>query len=167
MTTYSGISNAIIDQDSPLTQDLLTLLRDNPIAQAEGATGSQRTLSQALNLTTVQQTSYAGIADGSVVLASTDMTFSRAFRWLVCGEFNLNTTAQTGTSALRFQGSANNSTWTTIQVLASSTGTQADFNIARVVAPGTAYRYYRVIADGDADHVTAAAYFSMTCIGAA
>lgn len=37
MTTYTAITNASIDQDSPLTTDLVTLLRNNPIAMAEGS----------------------------------------------------------------------------------------------------------------------------------
>jgi hypothetical protein len=37
MTTYTAIPNADIDQDSPLTQTLMTLNRDNPIAMAEGS----------------------------------------------------------------------------------------------------------------------------------
>jgi len=37
MPSYSAIANSDIDQDSPLTDALLTLLRDNPIAIAEGA----------------------------------------------------------------------------------------------------------------------------------
>lgn len=40
MTTYTAIPNGDIDQDSPLTQPLLTALRDNPIAAREGATGA-------------------------------------------------------------------------------------------------------------------------------
>ena len=36
MTTYTTITNAEIDQDSPITQPLLTALRDNPLAIAEG-----------------------------------------------------------------------------------------------------------------------------------
>ena len=42
MTTYTAIPNGDIDQDSPLTQPLLTLVRDNPIAISEGATGAPR-----------------------------------------------------------------------------------------------------------------------------
>ena len=38
MTTYQSIGNGQIDQDSPMTQDLFTLLRDNPIAGFEGST---------------------------------------------------------------------------------------------------------------------------------
>ena len=40
MTTYSPISNTELDQDSPITQPLMTALRDNPIAISEGATSA-------------------------------------------------------------------------------------------------------------------------------
>jgi len=40
MTTYSPISNTEIDQDSPITQPLVTALRDNPIAISEGASSA-------------------------------------------------------------------------------------------------------------------------------
>lgn len=40
MTTWTDIANSAVDQDSPFTQPLLTLLRDNPIAALEGATGA-------------------------------------------------------------------------------------------------------------------------------
>ena len=36
MTSYVAIPNGDIDQDSPVTQPLMTALRDNPIAIAEG-----------------------------------------------------------------------------------------------------------------------------------
>lgn len=42
MTTYTAIPNGDIDQDSPITQPLMTLYRDNPIAISEGATGAPR-----------------------------------------------------------------------------------------------------------------------------
>lgn len=42
MTTYTAITNGQIDQDSPITQPLMTALRDNPIAITEGATGAPR-----------------------------------------------------------------------------------------------------------------------------
>lgn len=37
MTAYAAIANGDIDQDSPVTQPLMTALRDNPIATAEGS----------------------------------------------------------------------------------------------------------------------------------
>lgn len=42
MTTYTAITNAEIDQDSPVTEPLMTKLRDNPLAIAEGASGAPR-----------------------------------------------------------------------------------------------------------------------------
>lgn len=42
MTSYVAIANGEIDQDSPVTQALMTALRDNPIAITEGAVGAPR-----------------------------------------------------------------------------------------------------------------------------
>ena len=41
-TSYSAILNSEVDPDSPLTTSLMTRLRDNPIAIAEGASGAPR-----------------------------------------------------------------------------------------------------------------------------
>ena len=42
MTTYTAIPNGDIDPDSPITTSLMTLLRDNPIAITEGASGAPK-----------------------------------------------------------------------------------------------------------------------------
>lgn len=42
MTTYAAIANVDIDQDSAITQPLMTALRDNPIAISEGSAGAPR-----------------------------------------------------------------------------------------------------------------------------
>ena len=42
MTTYTTVPNSDIDQDSPVTQPLLTALRDNPLAIAEGTSGAPK-----------------------------------------------------------------------------------------------------------------------------
>jgi len=42
MTTYTAIPDADIDTDSPITQSLMTLLRDNPLGIQEGASGAPR-----------------------------------------------------------------------------------------------------------------------------
>lgn len=52
MTTYTTIPDADIDQDSPVTQPLMTALRDNPIAIAEGAAGAPRIATAALKAPT-------------------------------------------------------------------------------------------------------------------
>jgi hypothetical protein len=48
MTSYVAIPNGDIDQDSPITQPLMTALRDNPIAIAEGETGAPRIVGAAM-----------------------------------------------------------------------------------------------------------------------
>ncbi len=48
MTSYVAIPNGDIDQDSPITQPLMTALRDNPIAITEGETGAPRIVGAAM-----------------------------------------------------------------------------------------------------------------------
>ena len=50
MTTYVAIPNGDIDQDSPLTQPLITALRDNPLAVIEGDSSAPRIVGMALDL---------------------------------------------------------------------------------------------------------------------
>jgi len=47
MTTYVPIPNGDIDQDSPITQPLVTALRDNPIAITEEASGAPKIMRKA------------------------------------------------------------------------------------------------------------------------
>jgi hypothetical protein len=48
MTSYVAIPNGDIDQDSPITQPLMTALRDNPIAITEAAPGAPRIVGDAM-----------------------------------------------------------------------------------------------------------------------
>lgn len=48
MTNYTTITNGQVDQDSPITQPLITALRDNPTAIVEGASGAPRLLGEAV-----------------------------------------------------------------------------------------------------------------------
>ena len=50
MATYTAITDAEIDQDSPITQTLMTKYRDNLTASIEGADSAPRILSPALAL---------------------------------------------------------------------------------------------------------------------
>lgn len=42
MTSYTAIPNTDLDQNSPVTEPLMLLIRDNPIAMLEGAAGAPR-----------------------------------------------------------------------------------------------------------------------------
>lgn len=66
MTTYSAIPGTDIDTDSPITESLMTKLRDNPIAISEGSTGAPKVLTAAINDLAVTT---AKIADDNVTLA--------------------------------------------------------------------------------------------------
>jgi hypothetical protein len=48
MTSYITINNSEIDPDSPITADLMTKMRDNPLAIGEGATGAPRIIGQSM-----------------------------------------------------------------------------------------------------------------------
>ena len=62
MTTYTTITNGEIDQDSPVTQPLMTALRDNPTAIAEGASGAPKIADQ-VDYATATSTSWATVTD--------------------------------------------------------------------------------------------------------
>jgi hypothetical protein len=51
MTSYVAIASGEIDADSPITADLMSKLRDNPIAISEGSAGAPKVMAAALNLT--------------------------------------------------------------------------------------------------------------------
>lgn len=53
MTDYTTIADTEIDQDSPITQPLLTSLRDNPIAITEGSSGAPKIQQSALDANVV------------------------------------------------------------------------------------------------------------------
>lgn len=79
MTTYTTIADTEIDQDSPVTETVLTKLRDNPIAITEGASGAPKVQTAGINDAAVTQVkisttlaSYAGSipAEASVNIAT-------------------------------------------------------------------------------------------------
>ena len=67
MTTYTAISAGEIDADSPITADLMSKLRDNPIAISEGSTGAPKVLANALNITSNSLTGSIGAGAGVVL----------------------------------------------------------------------------------------------------
>jgi len=73
MTTYTAIIDSEIDTDSPVTESLMTRIRDNPIAISEGSAGAPKIQNAAIATDAVRsaqiQASAVGaseIADGSV-----------------------------------------------------------------------------------------------------
>lgn len=72
MTTYTAIPNGDIDPDSPITTTLMTLLRDNPIAITEGATGAPAIQEAAMDTDSVNQAAIknASVGQGEVKTGS-------------------------------------------------------------------------------------------------
>lgn len=68
MTTYTTIPNTDIDQDSPVTQPLMTALRDNPLAIAEADPSVADSLLPIVSLGTLTMTSGTTQTLSSLVL---------------------------------------------------------------------------------------------------
>jgi hypothetical protein len=84
MTTYSTIADADIDQDSPITQTLMTALRDNVLAIQQGDSTAPHIASRALDLSFVTGTrSSAGVI--CTMDATVDSNIADARLALMCG----------------------------------------------------------------------------------
>lgn len=95
MTTYSAIASGDIDPESPLTTTLLTKLRDNPIAIAEGASGAPTMTTAAMPVDEING-SLAGLTLGDV----------GSYAFLGSSAFNVSFTegATYAGSSLRYAG---------------------------------------------------------------
>ena len=70
MTAYNAIPAADIDPDSPLTTSLITHMRDNPIAIAEGSTGAPKIQTAAYDAGSVDAAAIAADAVGQSEIAA-------------------------------------------------------------------------------------------------
>jgi len=70
--TYTAIPNSDTDPDSPLTTGLITKLRDNPIAMAEGSAGAPKIETAAYTAGSVDQAAIgaAAVGQGELITAS-------------------------------------------------------------------------------------------------
>lgn len=50
MATYTTIANSAVDPNAPVTSELMTALRDNPLAITEGSSGAPKVQPEALEL---------------------------------------------------------------------------------------------------------------------
>ncbi len=107
MTTYTAIPNGDIDQDSPVTQPLLTLMRDNPIAITEGAAGAPRIFIGALERLSAGSTikyradaAFTTTSTSFVVVTNSPISFMQAGTVRVSLEHR-RTTGGTGETRIR------------------------------------------------------------------
>lgn len=157
MTTYTSIPNTDIDQDSPVTQPLMTALRDNPIAITEGSSGAPRIVAAAIEGGSASSAGdvYVSEGDGTGVWqkalpsSRSDVTGSRSI-----GTTYQNTGATFmvvsitvsagGEQALLFEVSSDGASWLrTIDTSDTDTTKQSH---EMIVLPG---EYYRLATGSD------------------
>ena len=112
MTTYTTIPDADIDPDSPITTSLVTLLRDNPIAITEGASGAPKVQTAGITDDAVTDGKLASPATGTTVvkyIAGTvpiAITATTATTWTDnyggCGILDLGTALVSGVINVQF-----------------------------------------------------------------
>lgn len=88
MTTYTTITNAEIDQDSPVTQPLMTAMRDNPLAIAEGDATAPGVMIEALKISAGTTVRISNDAEQIITSASAIDVFDTT-RFFQKGQFNL------------------------------------------------------------------------------
>lgn len=77
MTSYTAITTSEVDADSPITESLMTRLRDNPIAITEGSSGAPKIQTAAYDTGSVDQAAIGASAVGQAELkTATDNQFT-------------------------------------------------------------------------------------------
>ena len=94
MTTYVTIANTEVDPDSPITADLITKLRDNPLAIGEGAAGAPKITAAALNTSTSTLTGTVS-ASSTLTVALGAYAFFPSVNWGAGGSASLSTVGTT------------------------------------------------------------------------
>ena len=93
MTKYTAIGNSEVDTDSPITESLITRLRDNPLAQFEGAAGAPKIADAAFNTNSINGNKLVSNSVTSLQIGSTAVHTS---------ELNTSTASVSTSSILNF-----------------------------------------------------------------
>jgi hypothetical protein len=146
MTTYTAITNGEIDQDSPVTQPLLTALRDNPIAIAEGASDAPRIDGAALENVFLGFSSLSGW--------SSAFTFKATQTQYIIAKYNFASPSPSNfTPQVRFSTDGGSS-WGSGQAILGNTASQGDYWLALNLQDGTGQTLTDFIGAGTTTTVT-------------
>lgn len=127
MTTYSTIADADVDQDSPITQTLMTALRDNVLAIQQGDSTAPHIASRALDLSFVTGTrTTAGVI--CTMDATVDSNIADARLALMCGVISIVETSEQGTASVRSDSVASPAILG--QVVVNGSGVDTDTDIS-------------------------------------
>lgn len=151
--SYTDHADSLFDVGKPILGSTHQEARDNLVAVAEADDSGDpapRIVSRALNLTYLSGSgTYNGATIDSVDMGSLgyDIVFLMA-----AGDY---ASTGIGSSSVQLEGSTNNSTWTTLQEIATSSAAD-EATVAHGTAVydgngGTQYRYYRLREAGDSD----------------
>jgi len=153
MTTYTAIADSEIDPESPGTTSLFTRLRDNPIAQTEGAAGAPKIQGAAIDTDTITAANIAPNAVGSselspsaVSIASIDSASATSFSSgdlksdlsaaIVTGSINGWTNVTVTDISIREFYIDSNATNLLIRILYNSSGSSQSID-SRITVDGT------------------------------
>ncbi|MCJ8334571.1 MAG: hypothetical protein MJH10_10060 [Epibacterium sp.] len=136
MTTYTAIANTEVDPESPVTSDLMTKLRDNPLAQGEGTTGAPRVLGRALDV--VEDTNSGSQGVSTTTVTASDITLADIDWVLLAGWVQVRQSGgDVGQVTVDYQTTTNaGSTWsgaTNILVQKTEAGTNQRFGISAIL----------------------------------
>lgn len=99
MTDYNEIPFSKVDQDSPVTQELMTWLRDNAIAINEGSPGAPPITTDAIKDRAITFDKFIPeIADSRLISCSINCT-SKAGSFTINSSFNVNSITETSGGA--------------------------------------------------------------------
>jgi hypothetical protein len=103
MPTYSTIADGSIDQDSPITQSLMTALRDNPLAIQTGDGTAPNIVSRALGLSIVTgSATHTGGNTSTICTMNTgvDANLADSNYALMCGVIDVTANSDTITARI-------------------------------------------------------------------
>lgn len=151
--SYTDHADSLFDVGKPILGSTHQEARDNLVAVAEADDSGDkapRVVSRALNLTTLS-------GSGTYNSASIDWVDMGALGYdivflVAAGDY---VSTGVGSSSVKLEGSVNNSTWTTLQAIVTSSSADEDTTVHGSAIydgnGGTQYRYYRLREDGDSD----------------
>lgn len=168
---YSAISNSEIDTDSALTTTLMQKYRDNLLAVAAGLSGAPRVNSNGMRFrrsivrdqvktASGQSLGAIDIGESRQQVVNVSCFWGRYVLYVGLPEPAVPPSEEDGDSFVYLQGSNDSSSWANLVTIASydNTGTEPELIVRDNVmwdgvAESAAYRYYRIYAEGDPDHI--------------
>ncbi len=139
---YTAITNGEIDADSPITVDLMTKMRDNPIAIANGDTGAPPIQTAAYGANSVDQAAIGASAVGQSELKSTTASQSSSISGGSAGNFAV--TGGTYTMAY-YLGASGTGPGASFSIVGHGSTYSATVRIANSGSTNTAYLYSRYV----------------------